>query len=107
MTMTTVDVRVPASLRRYTADSAVVEVDLGVDTVEGGDGPTVRSVLDRLREVHPDLERRVRDEQGDLRPHVNLFVGVENVKDLAGLATPLADGDELSIIPAVSGGDAG
>ena len=47
----------------------------------------------------------MRNEQGDLRPHVNLFVGSENVRDLSGLATPLADGAELSIIPAVSGGD--
>jgi molybdopterin converting factor small subunit len=103
----TVDVRVPASLRRYTADSAVVPVAIGSDSGENEDGPTVRSVLDRLGEVHPDLERRVRTEQGDLRPHVNLFVGVENVRDLAGLATPLTDGDELTIIPAVSGGAAG
>jgi sulfur-carrier protein len=96
--MGTVGVRVPASLRRYTADAAVVEVELG------DQGPTVRWILDRLGELHPDLERRVRTEQGDLRPHVNLFVDTDNVRDLAGLATPLADGDQLSIIPAVSGG---
>jgi MoaD family protein len=99
--MGTVEVRVPASLRRYTADSAVVEVELD------DDGPTVRWILDRLLDLHPDLERRVRTEQGDLRPHVNLFVGTDNVRDLAGLATPLADGDQLSIIPAVSGGGFG
>ena len=103
---TAVAVRVPASLRRYTADQAVVEVKLDPDGDDGDEGePTVRTVLDRLSEMHPDLERRVRNEQGDLRPHVNLFVGSENVRDLSGLATPLADGTELSIIPAVSGGD--
>jgi molybdopterin converting factor small subunit len=95
---TTVGVRVPASLRRYSADAAVVEID-----VNAGE-PTVRLVLDRLSELHPDLERRVRTEQGDLRPHVNLFVGSENIRDLSGLSTPLGAGAQLSIIPAISGG---
>jgi sulfur-carrier protein len=93
----TVAVRVPTALRPYAGGNRVVEAD-------AGDGATVRSVLDALARLHPDLERRVRDEQGDLRPHVNLFVGTENVRDLAGLATPVAGGAELTILPAVSGG---
>jgi MoaD family protein len=93
----TVAVRVPTALRPYVGGQSVVEA-------EARDGATVGSVLDALAAAHPDLERRVRDEQGDLRPHVNLFVGTENIRDLDGLATPLTPGAELTILPAVSGG---
>ena len=61
-------------------------------------------MLDALAAEHPALERRVRDEQGRTRLHVNLFVGADNVRDLDGPATPIHAGQELSIIPAVSGG---
>lgn len=93
----TVTVRVPTALRPYVGGQRTVDA-------AAGDGATVLSVLDALAEAHPDLERRVRDEQGDLRPHVNLFVGTDNIRDLEGLATPLAAGAELTILPAVSGG---
>jgi molybdopterin converting factor small subunit len=65
---------------------------------------TVGSVLDALAVDHPALERRVRDELGRTRVHVNLFVGSNNVRDLDGLGTPITPGVELSIIPAISGG---
>lgn len=96
----TVGVRVPAALRPYTGGLRVVEV-------EAGDDLSVRSVLDALAATHPDLERRLRDEQGDMRPHVNLFLGDDNIRDLAGLATPLVAGCELTVLPAVSGGATG
>ena len=49
---------------------------------------------------HPALERRVHDEQGRPRVHVNLFVGADNVHDRGRLTTPIGPGEELSIIPA-------
>ena len=61
-------------------------------------------MLDGLAAQHPALERRIRDEQGQLRPHVNLFVGSDNVRDRDGPQTPIAAGEELSVVPAVSGG---
>ena len=61
-------------------------------------------MLDALATQHPALERRIRDEQGQARPHVNLFVDADNVRDREGTATPMRTGEELSIIPAVSGG---
>ena len=67
-------------------------------------GADVGTALDHLAAAYPGLERRVRDEQGRLRPHVNLFVGTVNIRDLDLLATPLADGSEVVILPAVSGG---
>jgi molybdopterin converting factor small subunit len=75
-----------------------------VDVITGDEGPTVADVLDVLATTHPALERRVRDEQGQRRTHVNLFVDGDNVRDCEGLATPIRAGQELSILAAVSGG---
>ena len=65
---------------------------------------TVSSVLDSLAATHPALERRVRDEAGRTRVHVNLFVDADNIRDLDGVETAVAVGSEVSIIPAISGG---
>jgi sulfur-carrier protein len=94
-------IRVPTQLRELVGGAATVEV-----SVEGAadDPATVATVLDALAVRHPALERRIRDERGRARPHVNLFVGSDNVRDSNGQATPIKPGDELSIIPAVSGG---
>jgi molybdopterin converting factor small subunit len=93
-----VKVRVPSQLRQLVDGAATVEVDTGAEAA------TVAAVLDALTVVHPALERRVRDELGQTRVHVNLFVGPDNVRDLDGLATVISPGQELSIIPAISGG---
>lgn len=97
-----VRVRIPASLRGDTAGRSAVEARLTADGA--GRAPDVRALLDHLAVVHPDLERRLRDEQGTLRRHVNVFVGPTNIRDLDEQATALGDGDEIAILPAVSGG---
>ncbi|HJS52413.1 MAG TPA: ubiquitin-like small modifier protein 1 [Pyrinomonadaceae bacterium] len=61
-------------------------------------------VLDALWKRHPALRDRVLDEQGEIRTHVNIFVGSENVKRLNGLQTKVDPGTELHIFNAVSGG---
>ncbi len=102
-----VRVRVPTALRELVAGSQTVVVDVASGTASAdpdGDPVTVGSVLDALAVEYPALERRVRDELGRTRVHVNLFVGADNVKDLDGLSTQIAPGGELSIIPAISGG---
>ena len=96
-----VRVRVPTQLRDLVAGAAVVEVSVD-DAADGG--TTVAAVLDRLGASHPALERRIRDERGQMRPHVNVFVGADNVRDLEGTATPIRPGEEMAVIPAVSGG---
>ena len=65
---------------------------------------TVEAVLDALMAEFPALRDRVFDEQGSVRRHVNLFVNGESVRFTGGLKTPVNDGSELSILPAVSGG---
>lgn len=94
-------VRIPAQLRDIVAGAAVVEVSL--DGTPDGTA-TVAMVLDGMIVQHPALERRIRDEQGRMRTHVNLFVGSDNVRDRDGPATQITAGEELSVIPAVSGG---
>lgn len=103
-----VRVRIPTALRELVGGThtVVVLVEPGAGGSQGTprDAATVGSVLDVLAREHPALERRVRDERGRRRAHVNLFVGDDNVRDLEGLATPVPPGAELSILPAVSGG---
>jgi molybdopterin converting factor small subunit len=97
-----VPVRIPTALRQLTGGERTVLVEI---EPPGADGAvTVGAVLDALAVAHAPLERRVRDELGQARVHVNLFVGSDNIRDLDGLATPVGPGQELSIIPAISGG---
>lgn len=87
---------VPGPLREFAAGRA--EVTLAVTP------RTLRDALAALARDYPGVARRVLDEQGQLRPHVNLFVGGEAVRFADGLETPIADGSEIAILPAVSGG---
>jgi molybdopterin converting factor small subunit len=66
--------------------------------------PSVRAALEQLERSHPALHRSICDETGAVRRHVNLFVNSAHVRDRDGLDTPLAPGDVLFILPAVSGG---
>ena len=92
-----VTVRLPAALRELARGERAVVVELA-------EPATVSTMLDALAQNLPAVERRIRDETGRLRRHVNVFVGDANVRDGAGLAEPLSDGAEVRIIPAISGG---
>jgi molybdopterin converting factor small subunit len=61
-------------------------------------------VLDAVAADHPVFDRRVRDESGALRRHVNVYVGGEDVRRLDGLSTPVGPDDEVMIIQSVAGG---
>jgi MoaD family protein len=65
---------------------------------------TVAAALQELFARHPRLRLRVLDETGRLRPHVNVFVGGESIRFARGLETPVPDGSEIVVLPAVSGG---
>jgi molybdopterin converting factor small subunit len=66
--------------------------------------PNVSAALLELEREHPALYRNLCDETGRVRQHLNVFVNADNVRFLQGLETPLAPGDVLTILPAVSGG---
>ncbi|MCZ7583050.1 MAG: MoaD/ThiS family protein [Deltaproteobacteria bacterium] len=91
----TVRVRLPEPLRAF-ADG---ERDIAVEGAS-----TVRAVFARLAETHPGVRHRVLTETGDVRPHVNVYVGDENIRYLKGLDSPVRDGDTVFVLPAVSGG---
>jgi molybdopterin converting factor small subunit len=65
---------------------------------------TVGEALAELFARHPALRLRIVDEQGRVRPHVNVFVGDDSIRFERGLDTPLRDGASISVLPAVSGG---
>lgn len=90
-----VRVTIPAPLRPFSEGRASIELS---------DAATVGAALERLGKLYPGVRERVLTEQGRLRPHVNVFVGEESVRFLEGLDTPLPDGCEVSILPALSGG---
>ncbi len=89
-----VTIRIPAPLRTFSGSAPEIEVS----------AQNVRAVLQELERSHPVLYRSICDETGKVRRHVNLFVNKHHVRDRDGLDTPLAPGDVLSILPAVSGG---
>ena len=68
-----------------------------------GDYATVGDVLDSLWKQHAALRDRVLDEQGNIRQHVNIFAGSDDVKRLKGLQTTLKS-DDIHIFNAISGG---
>jgi molybdopterin converting factor small subunit len=66
--------------------------------------PTVHEALAALWRLHPALRDRILDEQGEVRQHINVFVGEESIRFADGLATKVPAGAEILIVPAVSGG---
>ena len=65
---------------------------------------TVGEALAAVASRWPAVTDRILTEQGDVRRHVNVFVGEESIRHLQGLDSALADGDTITIVPAVSGG---
>ncbi|HEY7404616.1 MAG TPA: ubiquitin-like small modifier protein 1 [Candidatus Angelobacter sp.] len=65
---------------------------------------TVGEALEALWKTHPALRDRIVDEQGEVRQHINIFVGEEAIRFADGLATKVPNGAEILIVPAVSGG---
>lgn len=87
-------VRIPSPLRSFTGGVAEVAVD----------GATLDAALVSLEAIHPGISTRLRDDAGELRRFVNVFVRDEDVRFLDGLNTVLEANDVVSIIPAVAGG---
>ena len=91
-----ISVVLPHALTPYSRGSGTLVVDASC--------ATVAQALARVAERWPALTDRVLTEQGELRRHVNVFVGEESIRFLDGLATPVPDGSTIMIVPAVSGG---
>jgi molybdopterin synthase sulfur carrier subunit len=89
-----VQVYIPTPFRRATNNKDRVSMDAA----------DIKALLDELEEHYAGLKGLVRNEQGDVHDHVNIYVNNEGIEALQGLDTALRDGDEVAIIPALAGG---
>jgi molybdopterin synthase sulfur carrier subunit len=88
-----VTIKIPAQLRTLTGNEAETQVE----------GSSVGEALDALYQRYDGLRDRI-TEDGELRRFVNVYVGGEDIRFGQGLETPVSDGDEITILPAVAGG---
>jgi sulfur-carrier protein len=89
-----ITIHVPGPLRDYCGGASQIPLA----------AHTVRDTLHVLEQSQPAFYRNVCDETGTLRPHLNVFVNSDNIRDLDGIDTVLSPGDVVTILPAVSGG---
>lgn len=89
-----VNVRIPTPLRKLTDNRDQVEAE----------GATVGAIIEDLEKKHPGLKERLCDEDGKVRRFVNVFLNDEDIRFLESLDTPVKDGDELALVPAIAGG---
>ena len=87
-------VRIPTPLRKLTNNEELVEVNAN----------SVAAVLVELQSRYPGIRERLVDDTGAIRRFVNVYVNEEDIRFLQNQDTPLKDGDEISIIPAIAGG---
>jgi molybdopterin synthase sulfur carrier subunit len=89
-----VNVLIPTPLRNLTAD---------LDTVEAN-AATISELIQVLERSYPGMGSRLSAEDGTLRRFINIYVNGEDIRFLQGADTPIKDGDEVSIVPAIAGG---
>ncbi|PYT11230.1 MAG: molybdopterin synthase sulfur carrier subunit [Acidobacteria bacterium] len=89
-----IQVRIPSVLRRQTGGDESIALE----------GKTLGEVLDGLETRYEGLRGKLRGPRGELRRFVNIYVNDNDVRLLDGSTTPVTDGDEVTIIPAVAGG---
>jgi len=89
-----ITVRVPTPLQKLTQNQAEVKAS----------GTTIKELIEDLEKNFPGIKERVCDETGKIRRFINIYVNEEDVRFLQQDETPLEDGDEVSIIPAIAGG---
>lgn len=86
----------PGALREFAAGQNSVKIEVS--------GATLADALSALWTHYPGIRDRMATEQGQVREHINVFIGDENVRYTGGLMTTVAAGAEITILPAVSGG---
>lgn len=89
-----VKIRIPTPLQKLTANLAEVAAS----------GSTMKELLADLERQYPGIKERLYDEKGALRRFINFYINNEDIRFLNGEATPVKEGDEISIVPAIAGG---
>ena len=87
-------VRIPTPLRKLTNNEELVEIN----------ATNIGSAIEELQARFPGIAERLVDDKGEVRRFVNVYVNEEDIRFLKNKETPLKDGDEISIIPAIAGG---
>jgi molybdopterin converting factor small subunit len=87
-------ITIPTPLRPFTEGQKELQVE----------GDTVGAVIKDLATRFPDLKQHLFNEEGDLRPYVNIFINQDDIRILDGENTPVAEGDRLMIVPSIAGG---
>ena len=87
-------VNIPTPLRKLTNNESEVEID----------AETVGQLVDSLESSYAGFAEKLLDGGGEIRRYVNIFVNEEDIRFLDGKGTPLNDGDNVSIVPAIAGG---
>ena len=89
-----VKVLIPTALQKFTSDLATIDCEAS----------SISELLDAIEVTCPGIKARLCDESGQLRRFLNLYVNDEDIRFLDNAGTPLKDGDQVSIVPAVAGG---
>lgn len=89
-----ITVRIPTPLQKLTQNQAEVKAK----------GANIRELIEDLEKNFPGIKERICDETGEIRRFINIYVNEEDVRFLQQDGTPLKDGDEVSMIPAIAGG---
>ena len=88
------NVRIPTPLRKLTNNEEIVQIK----------ATTIGEAIVELQSRYPGIRERLVDDNGEVRRFVNVYVNEEDIRFLQNQKTPLQDGDEISIIPAIAGG---
>ncbi|MCP4267591.1 MAG: MoaD/ThiS family protein [Candidatus Brocadiaceae bacterium] len=91
-----VKVRIPTPLRTLTNGAEEV-------TVEGN---SIKEVIENLETNHAGIKERICDEEGQIRRFINFYLNDEDIRFKGNQDTPVNDGDQISIVPAIAGGGA-
>lgn len=91
-----ITVRIPTVLRAATGGQAVIE----------GTGTSIGEILGAIAAQHPGVQPQLFNADGSLHKFLNVYVNDDDVRYLGGLDAPVADGDEVTLLPAVAGGAA-
>ena len=89
-----ITVNIPTPLLKLTNNLSEVELEAG----------TVGQLVDGLEGAYAGIAEKLLDDSGEIRRYVNIFVNDEDIRFLDGKETPLNDGDNVSIVPAIAGG---
>ncbi|HLG22880.1 MAG TPA: ubiquitin-like small modifier protein 1 [Candidatus Manganitrophaceae bacterium] len=90
-----IKVRIPTPLRKLTGGQGEVTAQ----------GENIAALIGALEKEYPGIKERLCDEQGELRRFVNIYINEEDIRFRQGIQTPVKKGDEVSIIPAIAGGE--